>query len=340
MPTQYCFPRIASPGLTQNPLLNSRGGCYTAPDGGPSMYLSVPTPRAAAAARSGEAIVARARLSALRGAPMVGASLGRGSYAGYLTGLRGLSALGTTTDTQTNSQLSTLLQQLRVPERVAGDIDTVIQVLNGVSGAADLISTFMTDEGLRTAFRWFAFALSPGGRTPPGISDSDVNALADFCQNSRFIEDEDTQDSLITGLSSIIGAAFGGDAGDVAYTVVSTMVGFFVMFRGEVCSAPRIRRELDRRTGTGLPAATDVPAGATAANFVPMFRIGMSTFDAAAAERDRQRALNDMIARSITPDQVRLFVPPPPAAKKSFIARNRVPLTVGVGVLALGFFLL
>jgi len=87
--TDFCTPRLASPGLTVNPLLNSAGGCYTAPDGGPTMYLSaydLANSRRSnirpAASMSGVIAVRRATTGALFNAPMVG------------TTMRGLGTLG------------------------------------------------------------------------------------------------------------------------------------------------------------------------------------------------------------------------------------------------------
>lgn len=87
--TNYCTPRLASPGLTVNPLLNSAGGCYAAPDGGPTMYLSaydIANSRRSnirpAGSMSGMYAVRRATTGALFNAPMVG------------TSMRGLGTLG------------------------------------------------------------------------------------------------------------------------------------------------------------------------------------------------------------------------------------------------------
>ena len=86
--TNYCTPRLASPGLTVNPLLNSAGGCYTAPDGGPTVYLSAydlansrrSKSRAAVGSTYGANAVNRATMGALFNAPVVGPAVSGRSF--------------------------------------------------------------------------------------------------------------------------------------------------------------------------------------------------------------------------------------------------------------------
>jgi hypothetical protein len=88
MPWNYCTNRFASPDLAKNPLLNSAGGCYTAPDGGPTMYLSAydiansrrSNINPSVGSTSGAAMVHRATMGALFNAPMVGPDVSRRSF--------------------------------------------------------------------------------------------------------------------------------------------------------------------------------------------------------------------------------------------------------------------
>jgi len=88
MPWNYCTNRFASPDLTTNPLLNSAGGCYTAPDGGPTMYLSAydlansrrSNTKPSVGSTTGAAMVHRATMGALFNAPMIGPAVSRRSF--------------------------------------------------------------------------------------------------------------------------------------------------------------------------------------------------------------------------------------------------------------------
>ena len=88
MPWNYCTNRFASPDLAKNALLNSAGGCYTAPDGGPTMYLSAydlansrrSNTKPVAGSTEGAAVVHRATMGALFNAPMVGPDVSRRTF--------------------------------------------------------------------------------------------------------------------------------------------------------------------------------------------------------------------------------------------------------------------
>jgi hypothetical protein len=88
MPWNYCTNRFASPDLAKNPLLNSAGGCYTAPDGGPTMYLSAydlansrrSNTKPSVGSTTGAAMVHRATMGALFNAPMIGPAVSRRSF--------------------------------------------------------------------------------------------------------------------------------------------------------------------------------------------------------------------------------------------------------------------
>jgi hypothetical protein len=88
MPWNYCTNRFASPDLAKNALLNSAGGCYTAPDGGPTMYLSAydlansrrSNTKPLAGSTEGAAVVHRATMGALFNAPMVGPEVSRRTF--------------------------------------------------------------------------------------------------------------------------------------------------------------------------------------------------------------------------------------------------------------------
>ena len=194
----------------------------------------------------------------LRGAPARQNSIYLPGVYASLAGLRGLgvAADGTPpanaelerdlTSLRGQDQLVAALRAANVPASTISQVAVARTVIEGAASVIGLLTTAVSDEGTKTALRWFRFLLT--GSNPPGMSDNDVRVLADLCQGTNFFENEDNVTDITTAIAGGIRAFFGADAAQKATELITVLIAFLRVFRSRLCASTRIVRELQSRT--------------------------------------------------------------------------------------------
>jgi hypothetical protein len=211
----------------------------------------------------------------LRGAPARQNSIYLPGVYASLAGLRGLGVAAEGTP-PANAELERDLTSLRgqdrlvaalraagVPEATISQVAVARTVIDGAASVLGLLTTAVSDEGTKTALRWFRFLLT--GSNPPGMSDNDVRVLADICQGTNFFENDDNVIDITTAVAGGIRAFFGADAAQKATDLITVLIAFLRVFRSRLCASTRIVRELQSRTaGSADDAAITAEANRVA----------------------------------------------------------------------------
>ena len=146
--------------------------------------------------------------------------------------------------------------------QVAQYIDLVRTVVSLGSGVYNIVATSTGDQGVLLAARWMDFFLGVN-LVPPGLSEEDLEKLADVCANTGWMEDTGSAlAAQVAGTLTPLLSAIPG-AGGVAKTVTEIVLaiwGFARLFRNKICSSPEVRAVINRRPDLAARVADAVPA--------------------------------------------------------------------------------